>query len=270
MQERDSGGYVFISHSFDEKQKAREIRNILEEEGYDAICFFLKCMTDKDELNELIKREIKAREWFVCAKSKRAEKSDWVKKECIHRLEDRGVDVEGLNTESPLEDLVGHEDIVVVNLEDDVSIGEALSPLIRDLRVNIINDSRDYEFSKNLADKLRQKDLQVTMFPNDIVAGEDYADNRERNIERAAKTGANILVLSNNSLNSMYVNRELSLALDSGSSVIPVCIDDVSLDGEYYLDGSQTLNKIRDGADLDRFVSHVGDEIKRTLNMHYK
>ena len=75
------GGYVFISHSHGDIVKVRRIRNAMEAEGYEPLCFYLKCLTDADEIEGLIKREIDARDWFVYVDSENARKSKWVKKE---------------------------------------------------------------------------------------------------------------------------------------------------------------------------------------------
>ena len=67
---KGEGGYMFISHSHLDIEKVRKIRNALEEAGFDPLCFYLKCLTDEDEVEGLIKREIDAREWFVYIDSK--------------------------------------------------------------------------------------------------------------------------------------------------------------------------------------------------------
>ena len=76
------GGYIFLSHSREDIEKVREIRNSLEEEGFEPLCFYLKCLTDDSEIEDLIKREIDAREWFVFANSENSRKSRWVTFAC--------------------------------------------------------------------------------------------------------------------------------------------------------------------------------------------
>lgn len=65
MEEYLSNGYIFISHSHKDIEKVRQIRNDMENAGFDPLCFFLKCLTDEDEIEGLIKREIDSRELFV-------------------------------------------------------------------------------------------------------------------------------------------------------------------------------------------------------------
>ena len=78
---KGEGGYVFISHSHKDIKKVRVIRNAMEEEGFEPLCFYLKCLTEESEIDDLIFREIDARDWFVFADSKNARESSWVQKE---------------------------------------------------------------------------------------------------------------------------------------------------------------------------------------------
>ncbi|MBQ4111381.1 MAG: hypothetical protein IJD38_01150 [Clostridia bacterium] len=59
------GGWIFISHSHQDIQKVRLIRNRLEEKGLEPLMFYLKCLSDEQEIEELIKREIDERDWFI-------------------------------------------------------------------------------------------------------------------------------------------------------------------------------------------------------------
>ena len=91
MSEHDTGGYIFISHSHKDIEKVRQIRNDMENAGFDPLCFYLKCLTDEDEIEGLIKREIDSRELFVYIDSPNSRASNWVKKEreYIDSLEDK-------------------------------------------------------------------------------------------------------------------------------------------------------------------------------------
>ena len=75
------GGYIFISHSHLDIQKVRIIRNTLEENGYEPLCFYLKCLNDNDEIEGLIKREIDSRDIFLYIESENSKNSGWVQKE---------------------------------------------------------------------------------------------------------------------------------------------------------------------------------------------
>ena len=76
--DKTKGGYVFLSHSHADIDKVRKIRNALENEGFEPLCFYLKCLSEDNEIEELIKREIDAREWFVFVNSENSRNSKWV------------------------------------------------------------------------------------------------------------------------------------------------------------------------------------------------
>ena len=66
---KTNGGYIFISHSHNDIEKVRKIRNLLEKDGFEPLCFYLKCLSNANEIEDLIKREIDAREWFIFVNS---------------------------------------------------------------------------------------------------------------------------------------------------------------------------------------------------------
>ena len=39
------GSWIFLSHSHNDFEKVREVRNILEVQGHNPLMFFLKCLT---------------------------------------------------------------------------------------------------------------------------------------------------------------------------------------------------------------------------------
>ena len=77
----DKGIWVFLSHSNKDYEKVRQVRNILEQQGYRPLMFFLNCLNDDNEIDELIKREIDSREKFILCDSKNAQNSKWVQEE---------------------------------------------------------------------------------------------------------------------------------------------------------------------------------------------
>ena len=80
----NNGGWVFISHSHQDIDKVRKVRNHLERLGFEPLMFYLKCLSDEDEIEELIKREIDEREWFIYADSPMARSSKWVRAELVY------------------------------------------------------------------------------------------------------------------------------------------------------------------------------------------
>lgn len=73
--------WVFLSHSHNDYEKVMEVRNILEKRNFRPLMFFLKCLEDEQEIDNLIKREIDCRYRFILCDSENAQKSQWVQKE---------------------------------------------------------------------------------------------------------------------------------------------------------------------------------------------
>lgn len=78
--------WIFLSHSSQDIEKVRIIRNEFEKHTHNPLAFHLRCLSDetpekKRELDNLIKREIDCREWFVFCESPAAAQSDYVNME---------------------------------------------------------------------------------------------------------------------------------------------------------------------------------------------
>ena len=81
---QDEHTWVFLSHSNKDFGKLVLVRNRLEELNYRPLLFFLKCLDDHNEIMELIKREIDARERFILCESHNSKASSWVKEEVAY------------------------------------------------------------------------------------------------------------------------------------------------------------------------------------------
>ena len=89
---KKGGCWIFLSHSSEDIEKVRIIRNEFELYTHNPLAFHLRCLSDetpekKRELDELIRREIDCREWFVFCESAASARSDYVKmeKDYIHQ-----------------------------------------------------------------------------------------------------------------------------------------------------------------------------------------
>ena len=259
MDEEGKGGFLFISHCHKDMDKVRQLRNKLEDEGFEPLCFYLKCLDDnKEELADLIKREIDAREWFVYAVSPNSIISEPVQKERRWRKRP-----ESKNKQEWKWDL-----------ESDFSVDEVSKILIKGLRVHIIFSVYDKLFVGKLKNKLKERDLQVTT-DLDISSGQNYREQIYGMIREASVCGTNIVILSHKSIQSPYVLDQVKNAYNMDSLLIPVFIDDVKLEGELkeYLHATQSIvneNPIKDEEDLDNFVNNVVDEIRSSLDKYFK
>lgn len=219
---KGEGGYIFVSHSHKDIDKVRVIRNILEEYGYEPLCFYLRCLTDDDEVEGLIKREIDSRDIFLYVNSENAKESVWVTKERNY--------ISGRHDKS----------IYVVDLDGTDNIAHVIQRLLNQTRVFLSYSHKDRAIEEKIKAKLIAKDLKV-FDDNEILVGSDWEQSIKENIEFACKYGCFVTLVSENSLDNWAVRAELGLALklaEKQDVVIPVFIksegaDDSKLPPEY-------------------------------------
>ena len=193
------GGYVFLSHSHQDIQKVRQIRNAMEEAGFEPLCFYLKCLSDDDEIEGLIKREIDAREWFVYLDSQNARSSSWVTRERKY-----------------IESLSGKQ-IITISLESETPLQEVSAKLIRGLRICIISHPADEALAEEFRRLFEEKETQVSV--RIVRTAEEPITEDE--------AGCIIPLLSRNGIRTEHLNTLFSMIDGNQSMIIPV------LTGEY-------------------------------------
>lgn len=116
--------WIFLSHSNEDYESVRILRNMLEENSLRPIMLFLKCLEGEpdDVVFELLKKEINARPRFILCKSENSEKSYWVQKEIEY--------IKSLN--KPYE---------IANLADNNSILKAVERTLRRNRVMVLESN---------------------------------------------------------------------------------------------------------------------------------
>jgi len=184
---KSKGGYIFLSHSHDDIEKVREIRNSLEKDGFEPLCFYLKCLDDDSEIEDLIKREIDAREWFIFIDSENSRKSKWVtlEREYITKT--------------------NRKKIITIDINDDKNIYENIQKIAHNLRVFMSYSFKDVELARRIKDKLEEKDYLV-YFPSDnIPSGKSYESKVVNAIEEASQEGCIIALITPQSVNSRYM-----------------------------------------------------------------
>ncbi len=138
------GGWVFISHSHLDIEIVRTIRNKLEELGFNPLTFYLKCLSDDDEIEELIKREIRVRDWFIYVNSENSRRSHWVE------------------TERDFIEEIGGKNVCVINANcDEPKLSETLMNLADHMRVNVIFAKNDRALAEQVEQLLLQHDFSV-------------------------------------------------------------------------------------------------------------
>ncbi len=245
--EKREGAFLFLSHSHNDILKVRDIRNRLEDAGFEPLCFYLKCLTDDSEIEDLIQREIDAREWFLFIDSENARRSRWVtmEREYIRQSDQRK--------------------IITVDLNDDESVQRAIDRIVGNLRIFVSYAYKDRELAARIARRLRQRDYYVWFDLDGLLNSNNWAAQIDQEIRRAAEEGAFLTLLTPQSVTSQMCRKELARALERGATVLPVLVGDVQLPPEWaFLLGNLHhlhLPAEPDDASIDRMVDVIGRRI---------
>lgn len=216
--------YFFISHSHLDIEKVRIIRNIIEETFfYEPILFFLKCLSDEEEIQSLIKREINERIWFVYCDSENARMSEYVKKEREF--------VEGLIASGKKINLLNIE-LDKFNIWDEGCynyIREQISYRIRKTKIFLSHRHKDSEIAERIKKALIKRGFSVWS-DLDIPVGDLWNVAVGDSIKEHSYKNGLFMLLTSEGEQSDFVKRELDLALQQGALVLPVIIKGESLD----------------------------------------
>lgn len=241
------GGYIFLSHSHDDIIKVREIRNFLENDGFEPLCFYLKCLSDDSEIEDLIKREIDAREWFVFVNSENARKSKWVTLEREY--------ITSTNSKK----------IITINIDDENSISSALAKITNNLRIFISSSPKDITIARTIKNRLKEKDYLAFFAPDSVPYGVPYEKSVKNAIIKTSKSGCSLVLISKNSIKSAYVKHEIELAIDNCSKIIPVLLGDIEIDDywKYLLLDTEwyRLPETPTEDEIDKMINLIGTAI---------
>ena len=207
-------GWIFISHSHQDIDMVRKIRNHFEKLGFEPLMFYLKCLSDDSEIESLIKREIDEREWFVYADSPNARGSKWVKteREYIEKTEGKK--------------------IFVIDLQSDLEKQlKQIEHITRQMKVFISYSHTDAELYRRIKTKFVEKDMLV-ISDEDVSAGDDLSTAISKNISKACRDGFILLLITENSCRSTFIISEIKRAIDEKGKIIPVYVGKGSLHPE--------------------------------------
>ena len=205
------GGSVFISHSHNDLDKVRRIRNSLEERGFDPLCFYLQCLTDDDEVEGLLKREIDAREWFAFMESRHSMESAWVAKEREY-IQSRG-----------------GKKILYYRLQD-CSPDEIAGQIIDNMTVYVCYSERDREYGRFVSESLSSMDFRVfdrcdSEANGDDVFSERYLEQTKNAIREAAEHGCFLFLVTDYSRQALMMRKELEYAVSYNAAVAAAFLD---------------------------------------------
>lgn len=240
---RRSTAWVFVSHSTRDLEKVRHVRNALEKAGAEPVLFFLKCLSDHDEIDDLIKREIEARAFFLLCESANARNSKWVQDEVTH-----------------VRSLSGRQ-IEVIDLDSDWEAQlDGITRLIRKATAFFSFSLSDRQWVEPVRAALAARDFSTWDDIHDIGAGDSWGNLVKIAIEDAARHGYFLHFLSTQSLRSRYVSKEVEIAFRAGikGRYIPILLEPpdiigplipIALHERQWLDYSDK--------NLDRLLEHL-------------
>lgn len=244
---KSHGGYIFLSHSHNDIEKVRDIRNTLEKEGFEPLCFYLKCLDDDSEIEDLIKREIDAREWFIFVNSENSRKSKWVtlEREYITKADKKK--------------------IITIDIDDDENISKTIQKITHNLRVFMSYSSKDMKLARKIKDRLEAKDYLVFFAPDSIPVGSLYSQVITNAIVEASQEGCVIVLLSEEAMKSAWVIREVESAIVNNGTIVPVTVGNVKLTKkfEFYLYSNQfyQLSETPTDEEIDQMIDKIGYSI---------
>lgn len=218
MKENDieEGFWVFISHSTKDFERVRLVRNALEDSGFRPILFYLKCMENEEEVNELLKREIDARRRFILCDSPNAQASEFVQSE-----------VDYIRSKRRMYEVVDLSQIDLDN-SDAEDILRLIKPFIRRTTVYI---SRSYfseiTNSPYLYCELRNAGFQVLDLRYGLTGNEisdmDFDSEMKKQLKSTLNDGYLIVLIENS--NYYYILKEFEYAFQiNPKRLFPVII----------------------------------------------
>jgi TIR domain len=207
--------WVFVSHSNKDIEKVRVVRDELERSGHYPLLFFLKCINDHDELDDLITREIEARNFFLHFDSPHARASRWVQRELafIRGLPNRVCHTVDLGA-------------------DPLTQARAIHDLSRRATVFLSYARGDWPLVTPIYDALITAEYRVW---RDVLlrSGESIAEHITAAITRAIEDGFVLIFLTARSLLSQWCRFETHSALEVAAThprgafaIIPIILAD--------------------------------------------
>ncbi len=219
--EEKANGWIFLSHSSDDYQNVRIIRNYLEDRGFSAIMFYLKCYnpqrkdSDMSKVQKIIKCEINKRNIFVLCDSVNARKSKFVQKEISIVKEKKNT----IYVELDLDNFQNNQNDELTKL--DIFIKKATLFF----SYSCADESKVYP----IKEYLHHEDFQI-LDASSIDIGEHVETAIREQIRIASEKGAVLLFLGHNSFNSQWFWSEKNLALNQNAIIVPILLDDISIE----------------------------------------
>ena len=204
--------WVFLSHSNKDYEKVVKVRDLLEKNSFRPLMFFLKCLNDDDEIDDLIKREIDSRGRFILCDSENARNSDWVKRE-VEYIQSKNRIYQTIDIEAPVEIIA--ERVLEFKKKSTVYISY------------MRNDSFIYDELSSIL----HGDWDFAVFDQrkEIIEDEKSTELVFQSIDKALDSGFVIYIVTKNYIESPWCVKELQYVLDRNKDDHIIVLKDKAL-----------------------------------------
>lgn len=206
--DQDKEIWIFLSHSNKDFAKVRLIRNYLEEHSCRPLMFYLKCLSNDDEINDLIKREIDCRTRFIICDSENSKASKWVQSE-VDYIKSQQRTFETIDLRS-----------------SDEEIKKQLDSIIKKTNIFLSYSRMDYEIVKAVYSHIRKYDIRFFFDKESIPSGVDFKGELDRAIDMAKNYGFVVLFASESSLKSKFTMAEIQKSAKLGANIFILLLDE--------------------------------------------
>lgn len=200
--------WIFLSHSNKDFSIVRRIRNYLEEHSCRPLMFYLKCLSNDDEIDDLIKREIDCRTRFIICESENSKASKWVQSEVNYiKSQQRSYEVININ-------------------KSEAEIKRQLDSLIRSTQIFLCYGEEYKELINDIYSHIRKYDIRCL----GILDEYDYNKNSSQEtiwneIDLARDFGFIVFFASEQSLSGLFIYEELKYAIEKGAKILILLLD---------------------------------------------
>jgi hypothetical protein len=193
---------IFISHGSQDEVVARKIRNLFEDRGHETLLLKLQQSMSEDFIMELLRKEVKARDWLVVVDSAYAQASNWVSfEQTAARLYKKPV---------------YHVDAACASRSGrvlDECLRSEVADISRKLRVFLSHSHADNAITQQIQKELAAWGFEVLVDLSGLTAGASYIQRTTTGIDAALENGAFVILVSANSVSSRWVEMEQNYAL---------------------------------------------------------
>lgn len=229
--------WVFLSHSNKDYEKVREVRNLLEEQNFRPLMFFLNCLNDDEEIDSLIKREIDSRKRFILCDSTNAQSSKWVQKE-VDYIKSKQRYYYTLNLS-----------------ESSEKIAQSILQFAGESTVYISYSRNDEPYYEQLKTMLHDDlDLRVFDLENDLISGGVFKTQITEMIDKSLINGYVIFIITNNFLKSPFCCHELEYVLNNSTPQNVIFLRGTNVERPQIENYNVHKEFICDFTDMERFI----------------